>query len=693
MRFTSDFFWKRSPFLRLVCPFIAGIIFHFYVPANNVTYASIAALVIVSAILCSTLHLYSRFRLQWLNGVFINVFLFVFGAKILSHQQEHFRHSIIPPGKDSVFKFAVINEPLVEKANSYKTTAIIYYFKAERSFVPVQEKIIVYFQKNGNKHIDYGDVIVFKIPLQTIKHSGNPGAFNFKEYCLFQGIYHQVFLTTNTYHFLPFKVQNRFRLLLIKTRECILEVLRKNISGRKEYGLAEAILIGYKDDLDRDLVKSYSETGVMHVIAISGLHLGIIYLILNAVTSSVLRGKRFKLLQVSIVLTGLWLFSFLTGGSASVLRSALMFTCLLIGNSLGRKSPATNSLASAGFLLLFENPYLLWDVGFQLSFAAVLSILLFERRVYNLLFFKPKYLDVVWKMCSVTLAAQILTTPLSIFYFHQFPLLFLFTNIIAIPLSSLILFGEIFLCVVAFLPPVALLTGKLVTLMIQAMNAIIGFSGSIPYSSWTNLQISLLQLILLYILIAALTTRTSSLARRASLAFSISAGILLIRIFSFKEAIDQRAIQVYQVPRKMAIELIQGRSFIPVYDSSLVLDAATQDYHLKPAHILFRTQKTDRLSELRSFDRLYNFHGKRIMIVDRQMKMLNHNKKMKIDIIIYSGNPLISIDQLLNHFEVSLLIIDSSNSEFRARKWSNDCMMRGLPVHSVPEQGAIRINI
>jgi competence protein ComEC len=163
----------------------------------------------------------------------------------------------------------------------------------------------------------------------------------------------------------------------------VISTLKKYIPGDKESGLAEALLIGYKDDLDKNLVQSYSNTGVVHIIAISGLHLGIIYWLLLAVTKPLKQNKKLVWLRLLLTISALWAFTLLAGAQPSVLRSAIMFTIIAIGQLAARKGSIYNTMALSAFVLLCINPFWLWDVGFQLSYTAVLSIVVFFRPVYN----------------------------------------------------------------------------------------------------------------------------------------------------------------------------------------------------------------------------------------------------------------------------------------------------------------------
>ena len=201
--------------------------------------------------------------------------------------------------------------------------------------------------------------------------------------------------------------------------------LKKFIPGRKEYGLAEALLIGYRGDLDKDLSNAYANTGTVHIIAISGMHLALIYGLLMWLFKPVAeKGKLIWLKSILLLLT-LWSFSFLCGAQPSILRATISISFILLARILHRRSSTLNALAGSAFLLLCYDPYYLLDPGFQLSFAALTSILIFNQPIRNLFETKNKLIGYVYDLVAVTLAAQILTLPVSIYHFHQFPVYFL----------------------------------------------------------------------------------------------------------------------------------------------------------------------------------------------------------------------------------------------------------------------------
>lgn len=500
--------WKEAPFLRFIPPFTIGIIIQWYSGLAPIISWIIAISCIAGLALLSRLPVSLQFRYRHtvgilLNGLLLAVGLLVTYNKDIRHQSQWFTHHYTT-GDTLV---VTIEEPLTEKARSYSTTASIQAIIKEGQQQSGKGRLRIYFKKeNLHTALQYGNQIIFVKTPAPITNINNKNDFNYAQYCAYKGMYHQVYLRENEYTIAEKKQINPVKKVLFYTREKVLNVIRENIPDKKQAGLAEALLIGYRNDLDKQLLQSYINTGVVHVIAVSGLHLGIIYGLLILVCNRVFKRRMQRWAKPIILITALWLFALLTGASPSVLRSAIMFTCLIIGNQLPHPSSVYNSLAASAFLLLCYDPWLCWDIGFQLSYAAVLSILLFRKPVYNNIYLSNKYLDQGWKLVTITIAAQILTLPVSIYHFHQFPNLFLVTNLLAVPLSSIILIGELMLCATYFIPFVAKAIGWLLTWLISILNTFIEAINHVPYNTTNGIQINLPQAILLYIIIGGLTS-------------------------------------------------------------------------------------------------------------------------------------------------------------------------------------------
>jgi competence protein ComEC len=512
-------------------------------------------------------------------------------------------------------------------------------------------------------------LLLFKA-LQPVKNTGNPGCFDYQRYCTFQGISYKVYLKPGEYGTLKIENANLFRKYLFSIRAQIVGVLKKYIPGEKEAGLAEAMLIGYKDDLDQRLVQSYSNTGVVHIIAISGLHLGLIYWLLMLLCTPLAKSNNAKWVQPVLVIAGLWLFSCIAGGSPSVLRSAVMFTCLVIGVHLNRKIAIYNSLAASAFLLLCYNPFWLWDAGFQLSYAAVLSLAIFYKPFYNLLFIKNKILDIIWKSVCVTLAAQILTVPVSVYHFHQFPNLFMVANLLAVPLSSLIIFGEIILCMVGAFPLLASGAGYLLHYAIYWLNTFIEKVGSLPYATMNDLQINLLQLICLYVFIGAMAWWLLRNRNKGAL-LSLTA-LLLFIVF--------RAVDVWRTKKQKKLSALQQNETL-------------QKFHLQPSRLLHRVINSFNPGKLLVEKNFFRFGNTSFLLIDGALDLDEFYPNTFVDIIILSHNPAIKMAQINGVFSCRHIVFDASNSAWKVAKWQQECAQLGLTCFSVADRGAFVFNL
>ena len=692
----QPYIWKEAPFLRLIIPLIFGIIIQW----NLNILSSISWILLSTAFIGFVSLSFSNisFLFKWnrLNGVFLYLLLFTLGMllsfyKNTAHNGEWIGN-YYKPGNPLLLK---LEEPLSEKDKSFKATASVKTLSDSNESRKVKGNIILYFQKDSlASSLDYGSQIIINKNLQPIKSSNNPGTFNYERYAAFQDIYYQVYLKPGEYVVLNETDKNLFTNFIFKIRKKIVAIISKYVPGEKESGLAEALLIGYKDDLDKTLVQSYSNTGVVHVVAISGLHLGLIYWLLNLLLKPLYKRKQIRWLKPLLVITGLWLFAILAGGGPSVIRSAVMFTCIVIGENLKRKTSIYNTLAASAFLLLCYNPFWLWDVGFQLSYAAVLSIVIFMKPIYNWFYIQNKILDFIWKLNAVTIAAQILTIPISIYHFHQFPNYFLFTNILAVPLSSLIVLGEILLCTVSFVPLLAKYTGIALHWLIWLMNSFVEHMENLPFSLWDSLYFSISQLILLYAFIAGISIwllQKSKTGLKAGLIFLF--GFMILRSWSFYQSAQQQKIIVYNVPQHTAIDFIDGRHYSFAGDSILLKDDFLRNFHLKSSRILHRIDYTDSLPLLTKTDNYFLFGNKKILLIDANYRFEELPEKIIADIVVISKNPKLYINNLVKSVKCKQIIFDASNPKWKVEKWEQDCANAGLPCICVVDKGAFVINL
>ncbi|MBV4357741.1 ComEC/Rec2 family competence protein [Pinibacter aurantiacus] len=678
--------WKQAPFLRLLLPFIIGLLlqYHFAFVLNAwLAIAAIACLVFVVFLL---LPLKRKFSQSWISGVAINATLICLGGILFYENTGTNDAWCIKNNYASQKLLLTLQEPLTEKERSFKAKATVELMGDDSTCKSATGNIIVYLQKDSLKPaLTYGSQIVIDKPLQLIRNSGNPACFDYEQYCAFQHIYYQVFLKPSEYVVLKEKKTNFAKQFLFNANDAITTILQKNITGTKELGLAEALLIGYKEDLDKTLVQSYSNTGVVHIIAISGLHLGVIYFLLLLLLKPLSDKRKLnRILKPVIVIAFLWLFSIMSGASPSVLRSAVMFTCIVIGNSISKQSSVYNTLSVSALLLLCYNPFWLWDVGFQLSYAALLSIVIFMKPVYHCIYITNKLLDKIWQAAAVTLAAQVLTTPISIYYFHQFPVFFLMTNLLAVPISTIILIGEIVLCCVSFIAPVAAFVGKILTSLLWLMNTIVERIEAIPFNMWGGLQISILQNLVLYIFIASVALWLLEKYKHYMYVSLLSLLLFVsLRTYSFYKASKQERIIVYNIPQRQAIDIINGRNYQFIGDKELRQDGFLQSFHLKPSRILQRIK-----SDTANTENIILWKGKRIVILNESMGYEKTGEKINADVIIISHSPMLNICDITNVFDFKTIVFDGSNADWKISKWKEECKQLNQQYFSVKDGGA-----
>jgi len=691
--------WKKAPYLRILLPLIIGILIQWYfqIPVSVIITALVSFSIAFG--LFYMLPIALRFKLKPFQGFIINLIFIALG--LLLTWQKDTRHANNWYGKfysDSSYFLVRIDEPLVEKNKSFKADGYVEAVMQHGKIIPVRGKLLLYFSKDSLKpDLNYGDRIIINKAIQPIKNSGNPGAFNYERYAAFQGIFHNVFLKDKDWTVAAgVSNKNGFKEFVFKTRTYVLSVLRKTIVGGKdELGIAQALLIGYTNDLDKDLVQAYSNTGVVHIIAISGMHLGLIYVLLLWIFAKIPLVNKSKFLQLGLILGCLWLFAILTGASPSVLRAAVMFSCIAIGKNLKKQVSIYTSLAASAFILLCFNPYYLWAVGFQLSYLAVLGIVIFQKPIYNCFYIKNKWLDKIWQLMSVSTAAQLLTFPVCIYYFHQFPNLFLITNIVAVPLATIILYSGIALLAFSQIPYVGIYLGKLVGGLTWVMNKFILWVNDLSFAVWDKIPATVLSTWLLYAMVAGLSVWLIDKRKKYFVAGMISLLAFTATIgYNKIQTGKQQKLIVYNVPQHQAIDFVNGNNYKFVGDSVLLEDGLLQNFHLKPGRIAQQLNtRADSLAVVFQHNLFFQFKNVRVLIIDKSIILNTVQDKMKLDLIIISKNPRINITQLVKVFNCKQFVFDSSNPIWKIRKWQQECRSLQLNDYSVPESGAFIYNI
>ena len=365
-------------------------------------------------------------------------------------------------------------------------------------------KVLLYLEKDSAaKALEYGDRIEVSAPFYEIKQNKNPKEFDYKRYLKIHNIHHQAYANSGSWQF-----QDKGGSALLKSIYTIREWCEQKIaeSGMSDQNVmvAEALILGQKDRLDKDTLRSYSSAGAMHVLAVSGLHVGIIMLIVGAVVKPIKRWRKGRILYLLIVLLSLWFYAIITGLSPSVLRSAIMFSFVVLGLELQRTTSIYQSLLVSAFVLIVLDPWVIFQVGFQLSYLAVIGIVYLQPKIYAYWYFSARVSDWIWKITSVSLAAQFATFPLGLYYFHQFPNFFLISNLLVIPLAFVILLSGISFLIFSFVPFLSELLIWIFDLLLTVLNSGVKWIEGLPHSIYWGISIQWYEVFWIYTILVGI---------------------------------------------------------------------------------------------------------------------------------------------------------------------------------------------
>jgi competence protein ComEC len=691
--------FTQSPFLRILLPFIIGIsLFHVWPASRMLVSFSVFLLLGVSILGFNYLPLVFRHRYTYARGLLLSLWLISAGFLLcVLHYAPGWSHWYGHKlSKQDALEVRITSE-LEEKNKTYKAEAEILQLFRGDSVYKVSGELLLYFAKEDSiPLLTYGDHIVITNKLQMLKGSGNPGAFDYAAYCHTKNWFHSCYLRSDDWQAMGTHTTD-LGSLFSSWNTYTRNILKRYIPDTNVIGIAEALLIGYRKNVDQDTWQAYSNTGIVHIIAISGLHMAMVYASARWLLLLIPVLKRRKPIAIGLAIIFMWLFAALTGLPPSVARAAVMFTFIGIGELSNRKIPIYNNLAASAFALLCINPNWLFDVGFQLSYLALISLVLFYEPVYHSIYLKSKPLDWLWKLMAGTLAAQILTFPLCIYYFHQFPVLFLLTNLVAVPASTVILYLEIVLVLFSWIEPLAKVIGIVVAFLIQCLNDFVYYLGQFWFTVWSGLQISFLEMILLFLLVIMvslfLTYRKSKwLLSSLTVTFALS----ILFCLSRWQTLHQQKMILYNVPNQTHLQFISGRSYFSPDESNLIQLPNWTMYTHRPALNHFHCDKQDSnivFSPSNDTSIFYTeFNHKKILRTSTLRFTLSDT--LEVDYLILSKGIKVYDLSMDEKLKVQTIILDSSIPFYYTQKLKDELQKHSkAKIYSVAEEGAYIVDL
>lgn len=700
--------WRPYPLVRLVMPLITGIILELWLDPGAGFHLAVAG-GLVFLILAARLVpiLFPSFGWRWLAGIFIHLFLFTAGFELsrLLHIPNH--PDYLAGMDEGELLLAGITEPPAETRYGYKTVLHLHATHSGNGWKRSEGLVLAYLKPGRKgKMPQFGDIIWLKARLDSITDNSNPHSFNYAKYLKNKGITHRVYASPWEWATAPVENQRFIRKFAFETRDRLLELLEENRVEGSEFAVAAALLLGYTGDLTPELMNDYSASGAMHVLSVSGMHVGIIYLFFEFLFGFMNNRQWTRWVKSVILLAFIWFYACMTGLAPCVFRSAAMLSLPILARSIDRHADMFNVIAASIFLMLVMEPRVILDVGFQLSYLAVIGLVVLYKPIYDLYITSAWLPDKIWSLLAVSVAAQIATFPITLYIFHQFPNYFLLTNLVVVPLSSLVIYCGILLMALGMYALPGLILGKCLSFLIWLMNVIIHGIRELPYSTWSGIHLTFSQMIILSLLILFMALY---FIHRRILWFFIS--LILCNIFVVALLIQKmeqkasRRFTVYHV-RQMTLFHFSGGNRADIFygngkpddlfrlkrNERIIRDdmEANGADHLR--HYWLNERKGSMVSAIghtgwHCTGGFFLFCGKRFMVLDTRIPA-RLKDGIRIDYIICAAGSHRNPERIREVFHPEIVIMDGSNPAYVVRKWVRDAARMNMKIHATQSDGA-----
>jgi competence protein ComEC len=690
------FGWVPLAMVRIALFFTAGILFAIYFPGYiNLQVSSVISVIgLFGYLSCS--HFFKGKNLGFVSGLIGLITIFFLGYSHLLLKTDARKKEHIIKLSDPIKSYvATVRSSPESKSKSWKVEVEVTSAK-NTVWHPTFGKVLLYVsKKSGNVNWRYGDKLLIQESPQLVRPPANPGEFDFKRFLGFKNIYYQQFILPNQVRWIAATERKGFIYYSHLARAWAMRKMNMYIVGEQEQAIAAALVLGVTEGIDTDLLNAYAASGAMHVLAVSGLHVGIIYAILLLLVRPLKHYSWSRWWVAFICIFCLWSFAFVTGLSPSVLRAVVMFSFIAVARPFGMRTNIYNTLAASAFVLLLYNPYLIMSVGFQLSYLAVLGIVYLQQPIYRLWEIENKIGDWVWQITCVSIAAQLATFSLGLLYFHQFPLYFLISNLFVIPLSTGVLVVGIVLLLVSSINPFALLIGKILTWIVYLLNWTVVATEQLPFSLINNIHLTTFQCwLLMGVIISLILIVEFRSLKWLYMAFLFLTYFTCIQWYHFLNVVNQKEFTVYSISGHRAYEFIdEGQSYF-IADSLLLNDQERIRFHIQPNRLrhgvaTIKTLEKPPFMRLNHDMQVFEWEEKTIAIVANRRTILPSN--LQLDYLVISKNAFPLEDQWLKGNRIGQLIADGSNSRSYINKLSKFAAKANIPLHIVLDQNAFII--
>ena len=681
-------FADKNPFVRITVPLMLGIIL-----CNSFTVPPSVSLIVLCVLATTSIVAYKRcrkYKYRWIPGMFLFFTFFVFGYNLMLISTPAEISSNVTNTRCE-YRACITNTPS-EGDRAYKADLRLEAVKVFGEWQNFDAKIVATITKDSlARKLRVGQTIIFTSKIDSLATPKNPFGFDYSQYLQLNGVQGSIFLNPGEWQ-IDSETIHGIKLHALNARQRLVSTLEDAGLSGNELGLASTLVLGYKNPIDSEIKQAYMNAGAMHVLAVSGMHVGIVCAVLELLMT-ILGGRYFFSIKRVFIILMLWAYAFITGLSPSVMRATLMFSFMMAARSINRNISIYNSLAASAFVLLAIDPTQLFKAGFQLSYAAVIGIVFFQPRIAALVKINNKPLKYIWELTAVSISAQIATFPFCLYYFERTPVYFWLSNIIVSPGAAIMISLTMLLLVVS---PVACLTkivGEITSIAAKTMNFLVVSIANLPYSTIENRYITVFQSIMIAVAIISATIWIVKHNHQGLVAALCAILLFIIPISVNKiKSCETRAVCVYYSPKNPSVQFIDGlKSY---WTCNIVTANNKMNSLVKGGNNFWNSICCKRIADEPStqngnisikngFFRFGNLCG---LLINDSTKRFEFNRTDTLDLLIVTGEPKIKAKQMAKDLCFRKIVIDASVPPWIAQDWSH--RYSKFPIHYTKKDGA-----
>ncbi len=690
--------FRKAPFMRVIIPLAGGIILgrHYTMPAGIIwILTGFLLLFLLLHIIMSDRPSRSLLPLMgqrnaFLAGILQGLFLCM--GLMMGREDDL---ALIP---ETMLQARICDEILAGE-RTFKTRLDRVYYRSGEKWTRLDSRVQVYFEREDRcLELVPGDCISGSGKLLRYEDPVNPFEFNYGAYQRGQGVSYHLYLDSTSWITSPAYAARGLLIWSKRIRRTLMDRIDRSIEGRDEKAILYSLLLGYRAELGQDVKQQFVRSGSMHILAVSGLHVGILY-ILPAFLIGKIRGSMAgRLLATLVLLVLLWSYAMLTGLSPSVVRAVTMCSVHRMAILMGRKTGIFHVLSLTAFVMVLSRPAIIFETGFQLSFAAVAGIAGFQKNLSSMIPAKGWLARRTWQLVTVSIAAQLATAPLSLFYFHQFSNVFILSNLAVIPLVTVILYvGLAFILLSSFgLYPLSGILEWLTSLL----DGITHLMGRIPGAFSENITLIPIQVLLLYfaIILTGLFLRSRKVVLLHAMMVAVAILLLVSGIREYRVR-SHEAFYVFSIPRESAISFVRGRKHSMYRGGRIRGDTMQIPYALRNFSSRHKLSSPVLLSERSGIEHcridtggmrlLFTvFKDRKIVILKKLPECLpGKAARLETDILVLVDNVSCNLDSLILVFKPGLIIVDGSSHSWYHFEMERACIHHGISFHSTEKDG------